>query len=533
MTNLIDDMFGNLDTPPQEPEKQPEAAEPMPEPETQPEQQPTQEELNSMLAYKEADEYTPPPEAEQPEQYSLLADSRLPENSEVRKIITNEELNLTDLGNTKRFLTYFKHNVIYVQQENQFRTWSGQIWKADPQKAQVSFLVEATVRSIYSEAEKAEQESVRKKLAKWAMQSESRDKRNSIIRDLEQHIDIVKGIEKFNQNPWMFNCANGTIDLRTGRLQPFDQFDYISKVSPVNYNKDADCPLWDKTLKLIFKDDLNLIDYVQRLCGYSMIGDVLERIIIFCFGDGGNGKSTLLETIFHIMGDYAETVKAETFLQQGYAQSGSNASPDIAKLHSARFVKTSEIPDGARFNESLIKDVTGKDLLTARNLYSRFFSFKPQFKVWMYGNHQPAIYGQDAGIHSRIKLIPFLHKFQIEDTSIQQRLLTEAPGILNWMISGCLRYQKEGLVQADLVTEYTNKYFEDNDPIGKFLKENYDITKQGYEKFSDVWGLFEQFPDSGRISKKKFAKILREKHNLNTIRGTGHIVYIEGISLKD
>ena len=450
----------------------------------------------------------------------------------LHKINEFNDAEFTDLGNTKRFLKLFYDRISYIKEEKQFRVWNGKYWEEDSQKAMVSFHVEQTIKKIYEEAGLSDDMNLRKQISKWAIKSESRTRRLAIINDLEQSIHIVKSISQFDQNPWLFNCQNGTINLQTGKLQPHNLNDYNIKISPVNYDSAAICPLWDGMLQIIFKGDNDLIDYVQRLVGYSMSGISNERIIMFCWGNGRNGKSTFLEMIFYILANYARTTSIDTFMV-GSKRNPGGPSEDLARLHGIRLVKTSEATDGARLNESLIKDLSGGDTITARNLRASSFDFKPILKLWMFGNYQPQIHGQDTGIKDRIKMIPFLYKIENPDKSMQIKLQAEAPAILNWMIEGCLKWQKEGLTEPDIVKNTTEKYFMENDPVGKFIQECCVLGPTKSILLKDLFKAFEEFPDSGRMQRKKFVQILERNFGLSTDKGYGNYLYTNGISLAD
>jgi putative DNA primase/helicase len=213
----------------------------------------------------------------------------------------------------------------------------------------------------------------------------------------------------------------------------------------------------------------DLIAFLQTAAGWSVSGDTSEQSMFILYGTGANGKSTFLNVIQNILGDYALSTWAETFMKRN----NDTATNDIARLRGARFVTTSETEQRKRLSEHLIKQVTGNDALTARFLYGEYFNFVPTFKIFMASNHKPVIKGTDHGIWRRIKLIPFTTRITEDkrDRYLEQKLLTEKSGILNWLIEGALRWKQEGLNVPAVITNATDEYRGEMDVIGNFLKE--------------------------------------------------------------
>jgi putative DNA primase/helicase len=243
----------------------------------------------------------------------------------------------------------------------------------------------------------------------------------------------------------------------------------ITKLAKVRYDKDADCPMWKQFVREIMDYKADLIAFLQTAAGWSVSGDTSEQSMFILYGTGANGKSTFLNVIQNILGDYALSTWAETFMKRN----NDTATNDIARLRGARFITISETEQGKRLSEHLIKQVTGNDALTARFLYGEYFNFVPTFKIFMASNHKPVIRGTDHGIWRRIKLIPFTTRITEDkrDRYLDQKLLTENSGILNWLIEGVLRWKQEGLNVPVLIANATDEYRGEMDVIGNFLKE--------------------------------------------------------------
>ena len=258
------------------------------------------------------------------------------------------------------------------------------------------------------------------------------------------------------------------INLRTGELCSHDPNKFITKIGLAEFTEKIDCPIWNQFLNDIFDNDKELIRFIQKAIGYSLTGSTAEQCAFFCYGTGCNGKSTFLDTINHIMGDYAVNIQPETIMAK--KQSG-GANSDIARLKGARFVTSVEPNDGMRLDEGLLKQLTGGDRVTARKLYGNEFEFSPEFKLWMGTNHKPIIRGTDIGIWRRIMLIPFTAKIPDEkmDKNLKYKLRQELPAILNWAVEGCLMWYREGLKMPQSVQQATNSYQSEMDVISCFL----------------------------------------------------------------
>lgn len=268
----------------------------------------------------------------------------------------------------------------------------------------------------------------------------------------------------------LLNTPTGIFDLREGVLRPHDPEAYITKIAHVEYDPTAACPTWERFLGEIFGGDTDLINYVQRAVGYSMTASTVEQCVFFLHGSGSNGKSTFLSIIREMMGDYTVNIQPETIMVKN---SPGGANSDIARLKSARLVTTVEPNEGARLNEGLLKQLSGEDPVTARRLYGDEFEFIPQFKLWMATNHRPLIRGTDDGIWRRIKMIPFTVQIPDDkkDKHLAGKLRRELPGIFNWAIDGCRKYQEGGLQEPRSVRGSTMEYRKDMDAIQQFIDE--------------------------------------------------------------
>ena len=252
-------------------------------------------------------------------------------------------------------------------------------------------------------------------------------------------------------DPWLLNTPPGTVDLRTGQARPHDRRDLITKMTAVGPG--GNCPKWLAFLNRIFRGDQNLIDYIQRVLGYSLTGSVREHALFFCYGTGGNGKGVLLGTWNGILGEYSAIAPMSTFT----ATHNERHPTELAMLRGARLVSTQETEDGHYWAESKIKALTGGDPVSARFMRQDFFTYQPTFKLIVAGNHRPSLRNVDEAIRRRFNLIPFTQTIPPEerDPNLAEKLKEEWPGILAWAIEGCLEWQRIGLAPPSAVVEAT------------------------------------------------------------------------------
>lgn len=420
----------------------------------------------------------------------------------------------TDLGNAERFAEEWRGRILHCFQLNVWLVWSGQRWLVD-EGAEIGKCAKVVMRKIYCEAEAANEPEKRTRLSKWAMQSESIRRIEAMISLARHEESMSVAVADLDRDPWLLNVANGTIDLRTGELRPHDPTDRITKLAPVAYDPDAECPNFDALLERIFDRQVGLMKFVQRAIGYSLSGSMSEQAMFIAHGKGANGKSTLLDCIRHMLGDYATHTPAETFLAKR-GNGGASASPDLARLRGARLVTAVEAEQGRRLAESLVKEITGGDPVTARHLHKEFFEFKPQGKLWLATNHRPEIRGNDNGIWRRIHLIPFnvaIPKDE-QDKNLSEKLKAEAPGILAMAVQACLEWQRNGLQPPSAVTQATEDYRADSDELGDFLASRCLIDPTAQTAASALYDAYKAWCETNggdAVSAKRFGSMVAER----------------------
>ncbi|UKS40563.1 phage/plasmid primase, P4 family [Bacillus sp. Man122] len=386
-------------------------------------------------------------------------------------IDTPPVFHLTELGNAERLVYYHGKNIRYCN-ELDWLIWNGKMWEEDS-KRQIEALTAQTLRAIYGEAKATEDGYRKKQLNDWAKKCERRNIRMNTILDTRPMVAVRK--QDLDSHKYLFNCENGVIDLKTGELLPHDRDFLFTKISSVAYQKDADCPNWKAFLESIFIDEqgqsnYEIIDFMQKAIGYSLTGDTTEQVMFFLFGNGRNGKSTFINTVQQLLGDYGRQTNSDTFIKK---KNDSSINNDIARLDGARFVSAVESEEGQQLSESLVKQITGGEKMSARFLRQEYFEFTPEFKVFFTTNHKPIVKGSDEGIWRRIRLVPFTVTIPKEkvDKKLPQKLAAEMPGILRWAVEGCLKWQKEGLKEPEVIRKATEGYREDMDILGPYMSE--------------------------------------------------------------
>ena len=396
-----------------------------------------------------------------------LAIEALTKDLKANKFVKGE-MQFTDVTNANYFLKAFGDRIRFCVTWNKFLIWNGTCWQTDTRSSVESMCVKF-VHKMYRGLRFISDLQLQKDFEKHLIKSESFRRIQALVGLVKVSEEIIVEDFELDKDEYLFNVKEITLNLKNGKGIVPEPKHLITKKSNFIYEKDAKCPTWDMFLMQIFNNDLGLIHFVQKAMGYSLSGNVSEQCLFILWGTGANGKSTFLNVLQYLFGDYACSTMIETFMKKNSEQSN-----DLARLKGARLVTTSEVEQGKPLSESLIKQITGEDVLTARFLYGEYFSFKPTFKIFMATNHKPKIKGADNGIWRRIKMIPFTVTIPPErrDKNLSDKLIAENSGILNWLIKGYAMWKKEGLKdEPKAVREANEEYRFDMDSVGTFIAE--------------------------------------------------------------
>ena len=406
-----------------------------------------------------------------------------------------------DAGNAERVLRQYGEDLLYCDERNKWLVWDGKRWIADTAKAR--FLAKQSMLTFLQRGIDVNDQAAQR----FARQSLD-----------ERRIDGMLGLaciepwirvsaDKLDARKDLLNVRNGTLDLRTGELRAHDRSDLLTKQVHHDYDPAAECPQWDAFLERIMgaREDedraTRLIAYLRRALGYSLSGDTSERAVFILYGDGRNGKSTLLNVFKSIVSEYAVTIAAETLMTR--QQQDNNTSSDLADLHGARFAQTSETEEGQRFAQGKLKRITqgsGSQIRACRK-YENPFSFEESHKLWVDTNHKPVIQNaEDQALFGRLHPIPFT--VQIPEAEIDRelagKLLSEAPGILAWAVRGGVERYRYGLGQPKEVRQANQEWRQESDRLSEFIEECCATDPEIKVQASVLYRAYSEWADANR-----------------------------------
>jgi putative DNA primase/helicase len=398
-----------------------------------------------------------------------------------------------DMWNAERMKEKYG-DIIRYNVKKGWHIYNGKVWQEDV-LGQIRALADRTILDLYKYQDlikhyDAVHETKRnKEFHKWLCASRNAGKKDNMLREAEALEGIASLPEWFDKDKYLLNCQNGTLDLRTGKLHPHERTQLITRIIDIEYDPDAKTKIWEGFLNRIFDGKKDLIEFIQRAIGYTLTGSIKEQCIFILHGIGKNGKSTFIETIRSIFGDYVRKVSDKVFTSK---ENFYNSMGEIARLPGARMCTTDEPNEGAKLEEGLVKQVTGGAPLLAKFLYKEPFEFVPEFKLWMEANHKPVITGTDLGIWRRIRLIPFNVVIPPDerDVDLPEKLKAELPGILAWMVRGCMMWQKDGLMEPEVVLVATDEYRNEMDNLQVFLDECVAPEPGSSVKSGDLYSIY-------------------------------------------
>lgn len=430
-----------------------------------------------------------------------------------------KKYDMTDTGNAHRLYDKCVNRIKYSYNRRKWYFWNGQKWVLD-ELGQIKRLADEICEDLKYEAALIEDEETAKAAVKFARATANTTRKNAMITECQHLGDIPAAPDDFDKHLDLLNCANGIVNLKNGELIPHQESYMLSKMTGCEYDVNHNKPeKWLSFLDDITDGNVELIEYIQRCIGYSLSGSIQEQCAYFLYGDGNNGKSTFLDVLANIIGDYSQSSQPDTFLiQSRLGSAGGGANSEIARLKGARFVYCEEPQEGIRLNEGLLKQLTGGSRIVARFLYSEEFEYMPEFKIWMATNHKPVVRGTDVGIWRRIKLIPFEVMIPAEkvDINLKYKLRAEFPQILAWAVEGCIKWQQDGLKEPNCVKIATKSYENEMDLLAPFLEQCIiiDHSSTNVMRANDLFTLYSQWAKTNNeyvLSSKKFGAEISKK----------------------
>ncbi|MBT9156640.1 MAG: hypothetical protein DDT37_01628 [Firmicutes bacterium] len=417
----------------------------------------------------------------------------------------------SDYGNAERLTAQHGEDIRYCWPWQRWLIWDGTRWAQDATGAIIS-RAKGSIRSAYAEAGHITGDDVRKQFLAHVLRSESRDRLAAMAALAASEPGIPVQPEDIDTDPWLLTVGNGTLDLRTGNLRPHRRQDLISKKTAVEYDPAAKCPRWARFLHEIMDSNQSLVDFLQRAVGVSLTGDVSEHALYILHGTGRNGKTTFLEVLGALLGEYATTAPPDLLMAKPTAQHPT----ELTALFGARFVASSESSRGGQLAEPLVKQLTGGDKITARRMREDFWTFAPTHKLWLATNHPPRVRGTDLAIWSRLKIIPFTRRFlgTARDPRLKETLRTELQGILTWAVAGCLAWQAQGLSIPAEVDTATAAHRTQQDILAPFLADQCRSSKTYRVAAADLYQAYTAFCLAGGdrpLAGKTFGQALAER----------------------
>jgi putative DNA primase/helicase len=445
-------------------------------------------------------------------------------------------LPFTDDGNAQRLARDYGGVLRFVPAWDRWLCWNGAVWERDARMV-VNRYASAVAHSIATEAGGEANHQLVETCKKWHVASQSRARLEAMIALARPRLVVAP--DDLDQHPTLLNVANGTLDLERFELLPHDRTQFFTRIAPVVYEPHAACPLWMAFLRRVMGDREELVQYLQRIVGYMLTGETREQCFFVFYGEGANGKSTFLDVLQTLLGDYARPTEARTLLTRVNSDGVRN---DLAALFGLRVATASEVPRGAKFDESMVKQLTGGDKITARFLFKEYFDFIPQFKLVLAVNHKPGIQGVDEGIWRRIRLIPFDVVIPPEerDHHLNTKLRAELPGIFAWAVEGCRSWRQHGLGDPQAVIDATAAYRAESDDFREFFASccQFSPTGKGQVAVGELYRVYAVWADlsGGEVLKKDaFTKAMSERHlksEVMRLNGLPQRVY-RGLAIRD
>jgi putative DNA primase/helicase len=383
-----------------------------------------------------------------------------------------------------RFANEHVYVMRYVAAMGRWFKWTGKVWERD--ETRVAFSLSRQV--VRAAARECAKETTAKSITSAKTVA-------AVERLAQADPRLATAVDIWDADPWLLNTPDGVVDLRTGKLRPHSSGDFMTKITTVGPG--GDCPRFKQFMSEIMAGDEEMVAFIQRVLGYCLTGDTREEAIFFFYGGGQNGKGVLTSTVEWLMADDCKSAGDEVFMES----KNDRHSTEVARLKGARMVLVAEVEDGRRWNESRLKRMTGGDTITARFMRQDDFEFKPEFKPVIAGNHKPQIRNVNVAMRRRINLIPFLVTIPEErrDNTLKERLKDEGPGILKWLIDGCLEYQRIGLNPPQSVVAATDEYFLSQNTVAAWIEERCEVGEALWDLSSRLFASWREYAEKAML----------------------------------
>ncbi len=443
-----------------------------------------------------------------------------------------------DIGISNLFADCYRNVSRFVPETKMWFTYDGRVWKPDVGGMTVANQAKRfTYYLLLICSKHIKDDDIKETWTDFVIKRMKKFARDNMIADAASVWPV--SLTDFDRDIFAFNCLNRTVDLRTFETRKHDPNDFLSKMSNVFYDENAECRRWGEFISEVMRGDKDTAEFLQKSLGYALTGDTSEECFFILYGaTTRNGKGTAMETALHLMGDYGRTAQPETVAQKS-AGHGGGPTEDIARLKGSRFVNMSEPDKGLRLNSALVKQLTGGDTVTARFLNQNSFEYRPEYTLFINTNHLPRVYDDSVFASGRVRLIPFERHFSENEQDKGLKAFFKRPenisGIFNWFIEGLKLLRAEGLKQPKAVLDATARYRDDYDIIGQFIRER--LIKKPFHSvlLKDVNAAYENWcAETGykAFNRSILSKELRLK-GMRVENGTGNKVCLFDHALAD
>jgi putative DNA primase/helicase len=420
-----------------------------------------------------------------------------------------------DIKNGKLFAEMWRGKLLYINTSGRWVQYSEDRWQPCEKNEEERCAKVTSVALLASATEEFKADPDKgKRLVQEALATHRLPRIQAMLKLAISEPGMVATDKELDSDPMLLGVGNGVVDLRTGQLLVNTPEMLITRFCDAKWDSNAQCPRWNQFVDEIFQGDADTIAAVQRLLGYTLIGKVLEEILVICHGYGANGKSIFANVVHRIFGGYAKTAPPSLLV----ARRADDVSPrnDLAAIAGTRYVSINEFQAGARLDEQVVKILAGREKIAARFLYQETFEFTPSFTPWLRTNHKPIVMGDEDGIWRRLVVIPFRRKFEEDekDKHLESKLLAERDGILMWMLEGARLYQKDGLRLSKTMRQEQATYRKESDLLGEFLEEKTTPDPNGrveQKQFFFDWKIWCDGNGAKHGSKKSFTQRMAER----------------------
>lgn len=459
----------------------------------------------------------------------------------LKKLTPEKRYAHNDIGMSELFADMFKKQLRYNTTAKQWYFYNSKVWQEDTGAMIAKQKIKELSKTLLAYITYIKDEDTKEKYSKYIKTLGNYNTRKKILEDSQSKMFISQ--TDFDKNKDLFNCQNGTLNLRTFKFINHNPDDLLSKISNVVYNPKAMCPQFKKFINEVMLHNKNKIDFLQKIFGYTLTAEtLLEKCFILYGKTTRNGKGTLMDTILYMLGDYGMTAVPETLALKKLKDS-SRASSDIARLNGCRFVNISEPSQQMVLDSALLKTLTGRDKITARFLNQNEFEFYPMFKLFINTNHLPIIDDDTVFKSGRINIITFDKHFNEDeqDKTLKDKLKAEdeISGIFNWCLEGLKNFREEGLTTPKEVETATDEYEKENNKIAKFFKQELVKNSKKNVAFKNVYDRYCEWCDKNNLpslSKSEFMQYLKDKklwQKQGTVNGKTIQNIVKGYDFKD